>query len=78
MDLNLREKWVDQMYGGNLTTWCIWIEHAIEAIHSANEKEIEIHAFSPPSNITNNEFRKPHKELGFTSVHLYYACLPGT
>ena len=45
IELNLREKWVDQMYGGNLTTWCIWIVHAIEAIRSPDEKEIEIKFF---------------------------------
>lgn|GEM_PF-2326213 len=76
IELNLREKWVDQMYGGNLTTWCIWIVHAIEAIRSPDEKEIEINSFSPPADINSNELRKPHPELGFTSVHLYYTHLP--
>ncbi len=76
IELNLKEKWINQMYGGKLETWCIWIERAIETIRSKNEKEIEIITTCPAPNGAENGLREPHPELGYTTVRFFCIYLP--
>ena len=75
IELNLKEKWIDQMYGGALTTWCLWIEHAIETIRSKDEKEIEINNIRSPIP-DKNELRKSNSLTGVTTVRCFYPVLP--
>lgn len=63
------------MYGGDLESWCLWIEQAIETVRSKDEKEIEINTYPAPDGAEYG-LREPHPELKFTTVRLFYGQLP--
>ena len=75
IELNLKEKWINQMYEGTIETWCLWIERAIGTIRSKDEKEIEINNYPAPNGV-ENWLREPHPELKYMTVRLFYTQLP--
>ena len=75
IELNLSEKWINQMYGGAVESWCLWIERSIEAIRSPDEKEIEINKKTSPTP-DKNELRRTNSLTGVTTVRFFYPMLP--